>query len=187
MRAGCYRRGNRFTTRKLSSTIPGSISPTAFPLRGRCLLCVLRVEQFHPGSCRRVLSSRSPHRGMWFTSAMREMIVSCLATTWRSESRSVCSCATSLLRPPISLAASLSACAMAACSPHREPAALRIRWRRGRRTWRVRRGSRAVGTRLLRRLFRAVGQLARLAPSLRFEPVESLAFVLRQLRGRRGR
>ena len=141
MRAGCYRRGNRFTTRKLSSTIPGSISPTAFPLRGRCLLCVLRVEQFHPGSCRKVLSSRSPHRGMWFTSAMREMIVSCLATTWRSESRSVCSCATSLLRPPISLAASLSACAMAACSRGVEQVAAAVQAQSMTRT-RIRRMSR---------------------------------------------
>ena len=55
-------------------------------------------------------AGKSRYRGSPAT--IRVIALSCRATTCLSESTSVCSCAMSLLRPPISLAASFSACAM---------------------------------------------------------------------------
>ena len=53
-----------------------------------------------------------PYRGIPAT--IRVIVLSCRATTFRRESRSVCNWAISFFKPPISFAASLSACATAA-------------------------------------------------------------------------
>ena len=55
---------------------------------------------------------RPSYRGIPAT--IRVIVLSCRATTFRRESRSVCNWAMSLFKPPISFAASLSACATAA-------------------------------------------------------------------------